>query len=39
MVTVGYGDVTPRNNYEIPYTSMTMIGSCLIFAYSVNSIY
>lgn len=38
MVTVGYGDVTPKNLPEVTFAAFTMIGSCLVFALSVNLI-
>ncbi|CAD8100228.1 unnamed protein product [Paramecium sonneborni] len=38
MVTVGYGDVTAGNQYEIVYSNFAMFISSLIFAYSMNSI-
>lgn len=38
MVTVGYGDLTGRNNYEILTSNIMMIFSSCIFAYSMNSI-
>lgn len=38
MSTVGYGDITPKNNYEKLYTMvMTMISSST-FGYIVNTI-
>lgn len=39
MVTVGYGDISPVNNVEVPYIIVTMMVSCIVFAYSINSIY
>ncbi|CAD8069196.1 unnamed protein product [Paramecium sonneborni] len=38
MVTVGYGDITARNKYEILTSNVMMIFSSCIFAYSMNSI-
>jgi len=38
MVTVGYGDITPQNNYELVCSSVIMIISSAIFGYSINSI-
>lgn len=38
MVTVGYGDITARNKYEILTSNIMMIFSSCIFAYSMNSI-
>ncbi|CAD8178794.1 unnamed protein product [Paramecium pentaurelia] len=38
MVTVGYGDVTAGNQYEILYSNFAMFISSLVFAYSMNSI-
>lgn len=38
MVTVGYGDITPKNNLELLFANITMFLACGVFAYSVNSI-
>jgi hypothetical protein len=38
MVTVGYGDITPKNNLEILTTNITMFVASGVFAFSVNSI-
>ncbi|CAD8051102.1 unnamed protein product [Paramecium sonneborni] len=38
MVTVGYGDITPQNPYEMVFCNLTMIISSAIFGYSLNSI-
>ncbi|CAD8134480.1 unnamed protein product [Paramecium pentaurelia] len=38
MVTVGYGDITPQNPYEMLFCNLTMIVSSAIFGYSLNSI-
>lgn len=38
MVTVGYGDITPKNNYEMIYANCIMFLSSCVFAYSMNSI-
>ena len=38
MITVGYGDITPANVYEICYSMMFMLVCCGVFAYSINSI-
>ncbi len=39
MTTVGYGDITPLNPVEIIFAMTAMFLSCIIFAYSVNSIW
>ena len=38
MITVGYGDITPKNEIEITCSIFIMMLSCCIFAYSVNKI-
>ncbi|CAD8051799.1 unnamed protein product [Paramecium primaurelia] len=38
MVTVGYGDITPKNQVEVTFVSIVMISSSCMFAYSMNSI-
>ncbi|CAD8146777.1 unnamed protein product [Paramecium octaurelia] len=38
MVTVGYGDITPKNQAEVAFVSIVMILSSCMFAYSMNSI-
>lgn len=39
MISVGYGDVTPIAPLEVLVTIITMMFSCIIFAYSINSIW
>lgn len=38
MTTVGYGDITPKNNYERLYAVMAMLLGAPIFGYIVGSI-
>lgn len=38
MITVGYGDITPQNDYEIVLCLFTIFIACCVFAYTVNSI-
>ena len=38
MITVGYGDVTPKNNIELFFSIITMFLACGVFAFSINSI-
>lgn len=38
MTTVGYGDVTPKNDIETLINNITMLIGSIVFAYSVNSI-
>lgn len=38
MVTVGYGDITPKNNLEMVFANFAMFLSSCIFAYSMNAI-
>jgi hypothetical protein len=39
MLTVGYGDITPKNRYEVNFAIVVEFTSCLVFAYSVNKIW
>jgi hypothetical protein len=39
MISIGYGDVTPKNIYEIGYTICVQFLSCLLYAYSINEIW
>lgn len=39
MISIGYGDITPQNKYEISYTIAIQFISCLVFAYSLNQIW
>lgn len=36
MITVGYGDITPVNNYEKIFAMFTMLLACGIFSYTMN---
>ncbi|KAL4503286.1 hypothetical protein ABPG72_000892 [Tetrahymena utriculariae] len=38
MITVGYGDITPQNSYEVLLSLFTLFIACCVFAYTVNSI-
>lgn len=38
MVTVGYGDITATNQYEMMFVNFMMLLSSGMFAYSINSI-
>ncbi|CAD8120889.1 unnamed protein product [Paramecium sonneborni] len=38
MTTVGYGDITAKNNSELIINNITMFVASIVFAYSVNSI-
>ena len=37
MVTVGYGDITPKSTIEKLYATFMTILSCGVFAYAVNT--
>ncbi|KAL4465902.1 hypothetical protein ABPG74_004139 [Tetrahymena malaccensis] len=39
MISVGYGDVTPVAPYEVLVCIISMMCSCILFAYSINSIW
>ncbi|EGR28065.1 hypothetical protein IMG5_183890, partial [Ichthyophthirius multifiliis] len=38
MITVGYGDVTPKNQIECIFSVITMFFTGCVYAYSLNSI-
>lgn len=38
MTTVGYGDITAKNNIETLVSSITMLTGSIVYAYSINSI-
>jgi hypothetical protein len=38
MLTVGYGDITPKNVYEKLFVIIAMFFSCGVFSYSFNLI-
>lgn len=38
MCTVGYGEITPQNNNEIVLSIVTILVTCGVFAYMLNSI-
>ena len=37
MITVGYGDIVPINNNEKIFAIFTMLLSCGVFAYTMNT--
>lgn len=39
MLGVGYGDIYPRNAYEVAFTIAAEYLSCAIFAYSINEVW
>lgn len=38
MITVGYGDISPTNNYERTFCILLMLVACGIFAFMLNKI-
>ena len=38
MMTVGYGDITPQNQFEIIACIISVILGCAVYAYNINSI-
>lgn len=38
MATIGYGDITPSNNMEVIFTTITVFIASGLFAYTLNSI-
>ena len=39
MVSVGYGDITPKNVIEIAFTIVIQFLSCLLYGYAINEIW
>lgn len=39
MISIGYGDITPQNPWEITYTIVVQFLSCLLYGYSINNIW
>ena len=37
MITVGYGDITPSNVYEVLFVTISMYTACALFSYAVSS--
>lgn len=38
MCTVGYGDITPQNNNELLLSIITILVTCGVYAYILNTI-
>jgi hypothetical protein len=38
MITVGYGDISPKGNFEVIIASLSMLFGCGFFAYAINQI-
>lgn len=38
MITVGYGDILPVNEFEMVVCVITMMLACGVFGYSLNEI-
>lgn len=38
MMTVGYGDITPRNEIEIIICLISLVLGCVVYAYNINSV-
>jgi hypothetical protein len=38
MITVGYGDISPKNDIEVAIASLAMLFGCGFFAYAISSI-
>jgi hypothetical protein len=39
MISIGYGDITPKNSYEVGYTICMQFLSCLLYGYAINEIW
>jgi hypothetical protein len=37
-MTVGYGDITPKNIYEMAFGTFAVLFGCGIYAYYINKI-
>ena len=38
MTTVGYGDISPKNNIEVIVATIAMLLASAVFAFSINTI-
>ncbi|KAL4469567.1 hypothetical protein ABPG74_004820 [Tetrahymena malaccensis] len=38
MATVGYGDISPQNKFEVLFTTITIFVTCIVYAFSLNTI-
>lgn len=38
VMTVGYGDIVPQNDYERLFALLTTLFACMVFAYSINTV-
>lgn len=38
MITVGYGDILPKNPLEVLVNIFTMLISCGVYAYTLNKV-
>ncbi|EAR88406.2 cation channel family protein (macronuclear) [Tetrahymena thermophila SB210] len=38
MATVGYGDISPQNQFEVLFTTVTIFVTCIVYAFSLNTI-
>ncbi|EWS76182.1 cation channel family protein (macronuclear) [Tetrahymena thermophila SB210] len=38
MATVGYGDISPQNQFEVLFTTITIFVTCIVYAFSLNTI-
>lgn len=39
MISIGYGDIVPKNPTEVGFTIFVQFLSCLLFGYSINEIW
>lgn len=39
MISIGYGDITPQNSYEVGFTILMQFLSCLLYGYAINEIW
>lgn len=38
MMTVGYGDITPKNPFEVFFSMLALMVGCAVYGYNLNSI-
>jgi potassium voltage-gated channel Eag-related subfamily H protein 1/potassium voltage-gated channel Eag-related subfamily H protein 5 len=39
MISIGYGDITPKNPSEVAFTIFIQFLSCLLYGYAINQIW
>lgn len=39
MISIGYGDITPKNPSEVGFTIFIQFLSCLLYGYAINQVW